>query len=89
VVFYLLPIWSSPIDPQNHDLAKYPLFDRTTCIEAILKPGEILYIPIFWWHQARAITTAINLNMWAFTQNKIQYWDEDNPMFINCFNLVQ
>lgn len=82
-------LWSSPIDPQNPDLVKYPLFDRTTCIEAILQPGEILFIPIFWWHQARAITTAINLNMWAFTNKISQYWNEDNPMFINCLNLAK
>lgn len=82
-------LWSSPIDPQNPDLAKYPLFERTSCIEAILQPGEILFIPIFWWHQARAITTAINLNMWAFTNKISQYWNEDNPMFINCLNLAK
>lgn len=80
-------LWSSPIDPQNPDLVNYPLFDHTFCIKAILQPGEILFIPIFWWHQARAITTTINLNMWAFTQKTSQYWNEDNPMFRNCFNL--
>lgn len=74
-------LWSSPVDPQNPDLAKYPLYDRTSCIEAVLEPGEILFIPIFWWHQARAITTAINLNMWAFTKKTSEYWDENNPIF--------
>lgn len=74
-------LWSSPIDPQNPDLAKYPLYDRTSCIEAILEPGEILFIPVFWWHQARAITTAINLNMWAFTKKTSDYWNEKNPVF--------
>ena len=82
-------LWSSPIDPQNPDLVKYPLFAQASCIEAILEPGEILFIPVFWWHQARAITTAINLNMWAFSKKISQYWNEDNPMFINCLNLVK
>lgn len=82
-------LWSSPIDPQNPDLVKYPLFERTFCIEAILEPGEILFIPIFWWHQARAITTAINLNMWTFNKKINQYWNENNPMFRNCLNLVK
>jgi hypothetical protein len=82
-------LWSSPIDPQNPNLAKYPLFNQTSCIEAILQPGEILFIPVFWWHQARAITTAINLNMWAFTKKISQYWNEDNPIFRKSLNLVK
>lgn len=77
-------LWSSPIDPQNPDLNKYPLYDRTLGIEAILEPGEILFIPIFWWHQARAITTAINLNTWAFTKKISDYWNEDNSIFRSC-----
>jgi lysine-specific demethylase 8 len=81
-------LWSSPIDPQNPDLIKYPLFDRTSCLEAVLEPGEILFIPVFWWHQARSITTAINLNMWAFTKKVSEYWNEDNPIFRNCVNTV-
>ncbi len=81
-------LWSSPIDPQNPDLAQYPLYNRTSGIEAVLEPGEILFIPVFWWHQARSITTAINLNMWAFTKKVSEYWNEDNPMFKNCVSTV-
>jgi Cupin-like domain len=81
-------LWSSPIDPQNPDLIKYPLFERTSCLEAVLEPGEILFIPIFWWHQARAITTTINLNMWAFTKKISNYWHENNAMFRKCVSTV-
>jgi len=74
-------LWASPIDPQNPDLEKYPLFKQAEALEAILSPGEILFIPAFWWHQARSVSTSINVNMWSFTERVTEYWDENHPAF--------
>lgn len=35
---------------------KYPLFNKAKCIEIILNPGEIIYIPSYWWHAVENIT---------------------------------
>ena len=73
-------LWSSPIDPQQPDLDKFPRFKEISGLEAKLQPGDILFIPAFWWHQARTITTAINLNRWVFTANICKTWQE-YPVF--------
>lgn len=73
-------LWSSPIDPQQPDLDKFPCFNEISGLEAKLQAGDILFIPAFWWHQARTITTSININMWVFTANICKVWQE-HPAF--------
>lgn len=31
---------------------------------AVLEPGEMLYVPRRWWHQARSIDTSVGVNYW-------------------------
>lgn len=59
--------WVSPVDWENPDLELYPRFGRAKGIQVILSPGEMLYIPAFWWHSARAESVCINVNIWVFT----------------------
>ncbi len=40
----------SPVDVDSPDLQKYPLFQYATAYEAVLKPGDILYVPPHTWH---------------------------------------
>ena len=40
----------SKINFKNYDSKKYPLFDKSQYIEIILNPGQILYIPPYWWY---------------------------------------
>lgn len=68
-------LWSSPIDPQNPDLEKFPLFREASGLEGILNEGDIIFIPAFWWHQALAITTSINVNMWVFTDDVSEFYE--------------
>jgi uncharacterized RmlC-like cupin family protein len=41
----------------------FPTFGRAKGISVILHPGEVLYIPPFWFHQIIALTTRINLSV--------------------------
>lgn len=57
------------------DIDKYPYFDNqlnTKSEYAILKEGEILYIPPFWMHEVFAIPSSvamsINLNIWSTSE---------------------
>lgn len=74
-------LWSSQIDPQNPDLEKFPLFREAIGLEAILDPGDILFLPAFWWHQARSLALSINVNMWVSTQKVSEFWNENHPAF--------
>ncbi|AFZ23818.1 JmjC domain-containing protein [Cylindrospermum stagnale PCC 7417] len=73
-------LWSSPINSQQPDLAKFPLFDELIGLKAVLNQGDILFIPAFWWHQAFSITTSINVNMWVYTHKICEFW-EQHPAF--------
>ena len=70
--------WASVVNPQNADLQEYPLYGCAEARECTLSPGEILYIPIFWWHQALAATACVNLNVWAFSPDqKSRFWEQE------------
>jgi hypothetical protein len=51
------------VDPFNIDLAKFPLFTHTTGVEALLVPGDTLYIPDKWWHAVRSIDPTISVSI--------------------------
>ena len=44
----------------NIDLSRL----NAPCLEAILEPGEVLFVPAFWWHHVMSIDVAISLNYW-------------------------
>ena len=54
----------SPIDVLDPDLAKYFLFSDVVMLQAILEPGDILYIPKGWWHDIRSLDPSISVIFW-------------------------
>jgi hypothetical protein len=59
--------WVSSVDWASPDLDAHPAFASARGMEIELEPGEMLYIPAFWWHAAHAESVAINVNIWIFT----------------------
>jgi hypothetical protein len=53
----------SPVDVEAPDLTRFPRFRDVTVREALLEPGDMLYIPSLWWHQARSIDTSMSVNL--------------------------
>lgn len=43
---------------------RYPLFANATYQEAILAPGECLYIPLGWWHYVESLSTSFSVSFW-------------------------
>ena len=39
----------SDIDPKNIDITKYPEYNKANFVEIILREGNLLFIPRFWW----------------------------------------
>ncbi|HZI57939.1 MAG TPA: cupin-like domain-containing protein [Verrucomicrobiae bacterium] len=68
--------WASPVDRDNPDFENYPLSRELEGFECTLEPGDILYIPIFWWHQAISESLAINVNMWVYEDGEMTFWSE-------------
>ena len=44
----------------NIDLSRL----NAPCLETILEPGDVLFVPAFWWHHVISIDVAISINYW-------------------------
>ena len=53
----------SQVNLDSPDIEKYPLFATTECQYTILSPGEMLFIPAFYWHQVSALDSGISANI--------------------------
>lgn len=54
----------SPLDPDAPNLEHYPLYGSTRPISFTIQPGQLLFLPAFWWHRVRSLTTSISVNQW-------------------------
>lgn len=61
----------SYVDAEAPDLERYPLFRRAQAEEVVLNPGELLFIPIGWWHQVRSLEPSISVS--CFAQSYLEY----------------
>jgi hypothetical protein len=52
------------VDVENPDLIRRPEYRKARPMECVLEPGELLYIPAYWWHQVRSLDVAISVNFW-------------------------
>jgi hypothetical protein len=56
----------------NRDLSLYPLAaSLPPPLEAVLAPGDVLYLPRYWLHNVEAVDESISVNLWA---NSGPYW---------------
>ena len=54
----------SAIDCEAEDYTKHPLLEHVKYVEAILYPGDCLYIPARVWHYVRSLSTSASVNYW-------------------------
>jgi|GEM_PF-305560 len=70
----------SEVDLENPDLEKYPLFKGVRVIEAVLEPGEIIFVPVGWWHQVKGLDPSIALSFTNFLfPNDFNYQNPNLP----------
>jgi hypothetical protein len=69
----------SKVDPENPDLKKYPLFQQAKPIEVILEPGEVIFIPVGWWHYVKSLDISISVSFTNFVFPN--YYEWNNPIF--------
>ncbi|KAK3579440.1 hypothetical protein CHS0354_028240 [Potamilus streckersoni] len=68
----------SQVDFDNPDSLRFPKFQDAKAFEAIVGPGDVLYLPMYWWHQVESVPghgTVISVNFWykAGPTEKVQY----------------
>lgn len=52
----------SRVDPERPNLEDFPGLREVTLMEAVLEPGEMLFIPKLWWHYLRSLEPSISIN---------------------------
>ncbi len=52
-------VFSEVTDIRQVDLEKYPLISNVKTVEIVLEPGQLLFIPIGWWHQVEALDFSV------------------------------
>ncbi|KAJ6661727.1 hypothetical protein lerEdw1_013249 [Lerista edwardsae] len=69
----------SQVDFDNPDYEKFPNFQNVVGYETVVGPGDVLYIPMYWWHHIESLLnggTTITVNFWykgAPTPKRIEY----------------
>ncbi|XP_063817490.1 hypoxia-inducible factor 1-alpha inhibitor isoform X1 [Pseudophryne corroboree] len=69
----------SQVDFDNPDLERFPNFRNVVGYETVVGPGDVLYIPMYWWHHIESLLdggTTITVNFWykgAPTPKRIEY----------------
>jgi hypothetical protein len=72
----------SPVDLDQPDLARYPLFARATVLDVVVEPGETVFLPLGWWHQVRSLDVSLSFsfsniavpNQYTFDNPRITNW---------------
>lgn len=55
---------SQVINPTCPDLQRFPHFPSLPYTEAVLEPGDVLYMPPRWWHYVQSLTASIAISFW-------------------------
>jgi Rps23 Pro-64 3,4-dihydroxylase Tpa1-like proline 4-hydroxylase len=58
----------SGVDPENVDVARFPKFLKATVLDVIVEPGDVLLLPVGWWHWVRALDVSISATFCSFTR---------------------
>jgi hypothetical protein len=52
----------SNIDLEKPNFERYPQLKELDIIELIVGPGEVLFLPVGWWHQVRSLDVSISVS---------------------------
>ena len=55
---------TSQVDLENIDCDEFPRFHENTYYDCILNEGEMLYIPLKWWHFVKSLSTSFSVSFW-------------------------
>jgi ribosomal protein L16 Arg81 hydroxylase len=56
----------SEVDPERPDFDRFPRFRNVTMTRFVLRPGEVLFVPVGWWHHVEALDISITVSMSNF-----------------------
>jgi ribosomal protein L16 Arg81 hydroxylase len=66
----------SDVDAEAPDLARYPAFRQATVIDVVILPGEVLFVPVGWWHHVRALDVSVTISFTNFVFPNHFTWEQ-------------
>jgi len=54
----------SQLDIFDPDLEKFPRFSEVSVLDCVVAPGDMLYIPGYWWHHIISLTETVSVTFW-------------------------
>jgi hypothetical protein len=64
----------SEVDWDRPDYARHPRAREATPLELVLEPGEVLFIPVGWWHDVRALDVSMTVSFTNFVFPNSYEW---------------
>lgn len=64
------------MDFDNPDYKRFPNFQNVVGYETVVGPGDVLYIPMYWWHHIESLLNGgitITVNFW-YKVNRIFFF---------------
>ncbi|XP_041134284.1 lysine-specific demethylase 8 [Polyodon spathula] len=55
---------TSQVEVENPDLQRFPDFAKAQFQECVLHPGEVLFIPVKYWHYVRSLDISFSVSFW-------------------------
>ena len=65
----------SEVDPEAPDLSRHPAFRDASVIDVVVHPGEMLFMPVGWWHHVRALDVCLTVSFTNFTYPNHFTWE--------------
>jgi hypoxia-inducible factor 1-alpha inhibitor (HIF hydroxylase) len=64
----------SQVNLDAPDYNSFPLFQNARAVEAILEPGDVLYLPPMWFHHVTALDLSFSVSVWTFVNEVEEMW---------------
>jgi hypothetical protein len=72
----------SSIDIDNPDFDRFPAFRDVSVLDAVVAPGDLLLLPIGWWHAVRSLEPSISLSFQNFAvRGGPTVWHHASPVY--------
>ena len=62
--FNPIPPVTSRINMSTVDHRRFPKFAKVEFVAGTLRPGEMLFLPVHWWHEVRGVGVNVSVNFW-------------------------
>ncbi|CAD6445805.1 6c354e22-485a-46e7-80a0-4dd00bc70634-CDS [Sclerotinia trifoliorum] len=56
--------WDGSESEQENERRKFPMVSEAIHWDCVLEEGEVLYIPVGWWHYVRGLSTSFSVSFW-------------------------